>query len=349
MGAFSIAFDIIIVGALALPWVLLVIHVFFSANESSLKKLLDWVKDQNQPAVAGVLLFAMTYSLGSAVSRIAQDFFDDDDLHIQVSNYLLQVGVTETSIRTDVFCNTLKPETVAAKPSDPLTEKREPSKTTDLKPSDPLAEKREQFRKTDPDCKYTGRWIVPKPDEWIDNQEKLVGDVFPIQEAAVLLQGTDKNERLRQFHDQIMVLRGAAFSGLIAFSLCLFWWSTNLRSTLRWAVPSVYLFPGLIALYHHLRERSASDPPYMEFTLLVLAAAGWCLLWQHRLKQRRVPGELGVLNGRRKIRAAHLVLSFFLTATAFLGWWATQVLYDQTVIYSYQALIEGPAKPVTPK
>jgi hypothetical protein len=99
MGAFSIAFDIIIVGALALPWVLLVIHVFFSANESSLKKLLDWVKDQNQPAVAGVLLFAMTYSLGSAVSRIAQDFFDDDDLHIQVSNYLLQVGVTETSIR----------------------------------------------------------------------------------------------------------------------------------------------------------------------------------------------------------------------------------------------------------
>jgi len=80
MGAFTIAFDIIVVGALALPWVFLVIHLFFSQNESSLKKLLGWVKDQQQPALAGILLFAIAFPLGSIVSRIAQDFFDDDDL-----------------------------------------------------------------------------------------------------------------------------------------------------------------------------------------------------------------------------------------------------------------------------
>jgi len=46
MGAISIAFDIIIVGALALPWVLLVIHLFFSNDESSLRTLPAWVSNK---------------------------------------------------------------------------------------------------------------------------------------------------------------------------------------------------------------------------------------------------------------------------------------------------------------
>jgi hypothetical protein len=49
MGAFSIAFDTIIVGSLALTWVLLVIHLFFSDNELRIGKILDWVGKQNQP------------------------------------------------------------------------------------------------------------------------------------------------------------------------------------------------------------------------------------------------------------------------------------------------------------
>src|ERR1700692_4945902 len=196
MGAFSRAFDIVVVGALALSWVLLVLHLFFSDNESSLKKLLDWVKEQQQPALAGVLLFAMAFPLGSGVSRIAQDFFDDDDLHIPVFHYLLRVGVTESSIRTDVFCKTFNPDQAASTSSNPPTEnpeqlkvndpkseeefaknctpsnaadsrspdssvkKREPAKTMDSKRSDPLRAKGEQFRSTDPDCTYTGRWVI---------------------------------------------------------------------------------------------------------------------------------------------------------------------------------------------
>ena len=58
MGALTIAFDTTIVGALALPWVILVIHLFFLEGESSIEVLLRWIRRQNQPAVAGVLLFA---------------------------------------------------------------------------------------------------------------------------------------------------------------------------------------------------------------------------------------------------------------------------------------------------
>src|ERR1700731_23073 len=124
MSALSVGFDTIIVGALALPWVLLVLHLFFSENESSVQALVDWVNKQSQPAGAGVLLFAVTYSLGSAVSRIAQDFFDDDDLHVQLGGHLFQIGVTETSIRTSVYCETLKRGVATEKPSEPFAEER---------------------------------------------------------------------------------------------------------------------------------------------------------------------------------------------------------------------------------
>ena len=326
MGALSIAFDTIIVGALALPWVLLVIHLFFSDNESRIGNLLEWVSQQNQPAVAGVLLFAAAFSLGSAVSRIAQDFFDDEDLHIQVSSYLFQVGVTETSIRTDVYCQTLHRGVVAEKPGEPSTGKRE------------------HFRENDSNCDYTARWIVRKTHDWIDKQQSLATDLFHVQEAALQLKGTDATERIRQFHDQIMVLRGATFDGLIAFSLLLFWWSAKFRSRLRWAVLLLYLVPGGIAMFNHVRERAASDPPYMEFTLLSLAAAGWYVLWQRRAQGISLPVEPGAPPARVEVRIAYLVLALFLTAAGFLGWWATQVLYDQQVIYSYRALSEAPAK-----
>jgi hypothetical protein len=41
------------------------------------------------------------------------------------------------------------------------------------------------------------------------------------------------------------------------------------------------------------------------------------------------------------------MLAAFLSSTAFLGWWATQVLYDQQVFYSYQALLQN-QKPAAP-
>ena len=43
MGALTIAFDTIIVGALALPWVLLAIHLFFFEGENRLGGVLNWV------------------------------------------------------------------------------------------------------------------------------------------------------------------------------------------------------------------------------------------------------------------------------------------------------------------
>lgn len=108
MGALTIAFDTTIVGALALPWVLLVIHLFFFEGENRLEGVLDWVKRKQQQAAVGVLLFALTYTLGSALSRTARDFFNDDDLRAQIHWQLFRVGVTEDRIVASVYCNALE-------------------------------------------------------------------------------------------------------------------------------------------------------------------------------------------------------------------------------------------------
>jgi hypothetical protein len=339
MGAFSIAFDTIIVGSLALTWVLLVVHLFFSDKELSIGKLLDWVSQQNQPAVAGVLLFAIAYSLGSAVSRIAQDFFDDDDMHFRIDHVLFRVGVTESSIRTDVFCHTL------------------PSESQTPKEGDPIAQKRAAFKDKNQDCTYTGRWILrqavdPNTNQmitatWLSEQEDHAEEIFRFQEAMVLLQGTDPTERLRQFHDQIMVLRGAAFNGILAFSLCLFWWSAKFQSWLRWTVLLPYLLSGAITMSNHLRGHP-NGPPFMEFTLMSLAAAGFRLLWKYRPKKDGAGQESAAQKSLPPVRLAYVALSLFLTVAAILGWWATQALYDQQAIYSYQALSAAATRPPHP-
>ncbi len=334
MGSFSIAFDTIVVGALALPWIFLVIHLFFPENESRISSLVDWVNKQNQPAVAGLLLFAMAYPLGSVVSRIAQDCFDDDDLYLQANQRVFRVGVTmtQTSILTHVYCQEKDQGLISKTLIDALSNKPGQSETNDSP------------------CLFKGHWLIPGTHRHLSHSEGLAGDVFHVQEGALLLQGTDKNERLRQFHDERMVLRGAAFDGLVAFSLCLFWWNADRKSRLRYLLPLVYLVPGSIALHNHfLTEREASNPPLLEFTLLVLALAGWYLLWESRSKGKGKPAEPTAQDSRGHIHPAYLLLALFLTVTAFLGWQATEALYDQQVIYSsYKILSEIPGTPPTP-
>jgi hypothetical protein len=275
----------------------------------------------------------MAYPLGSVVSRIAQDCFDDDDLYVEAFGQLFRVGVTTTgtSILTRVYCQEKRQGLISQTLIDSLTQP-------------------DQSGPNDPACRYRESWIIPHTHEHISRAEGVAVDIFHVQEGALLLQGTDKNERIRQYHDERMVLRGATFDGVVAFSLCLFWWSAERRSRLRYAVPFVYLVPGGIALHNHFRiGRAASNPPLLEFTLVVLALAGWYLIWQRR-PRTGVPGEPGGQNATGHIRTSYLVLSLLLTVTAFLGWQATEVLYDQQVIYSsYKALNEVQTRPVTPQ
>ena len=351
MGALTIAFDITIVGALALPWVLIVIQLFFVENENRLEEILDWVKGKEQQAAAGVLLFAMTYTLGSAVSRTAHDFFNDDDLRVQVGWRLFRVGVTEDRIVTRAYCDLRNSNLL-------------PAGAENRAISEKLATFRTQA--TTPACQRALMWT--ERHKYEEKDDYLIGtasNLFALQEDALLLKGEDATLRLRQLHDQIMVLRGASFNGLIGFSLCVFAMGAKLRrekprSWLRlafMAAPVVYLLVALIATVNHFAERAPSDPPYMEFTLALLALVGAWLVWKPPSQKSLDEAQAKETDDSKKEkkciwRVEHwsrlVVLSAILTTAAVLGWWSTEVLYVEQVVYSYDSQIhqiQGAAAP----
>src|SRR5258706_14484628 len=104
MDALKIAVDTLIVGALAAPWLLLLIDFFFpevrengsEEGTGRLSRLLSLVGEKNRGTVAAVLLAATAYLLGAGVSRVAEDFFDDEDSPVKL---------TESQIRANVYCN----------------------------------------------------------------------------------------------------------------------------------------------------------------------------------------------------------------------------------------------------
>jgi hypothetical protein len=345
MGALTIAFDTTIVGALAFFWVLMVVHLFFVNGENRLGKILDWVKDQEQPAVVGVLLFAMTYTLGSAVSRMAQDLFNDDDLYLQVPGRLFRAGLTEDRIHTRVYCDMYDDHLLMAGTENPAL-LGEIYTFQALKAKKPL-------------CWLTLRWSVryTYDREADDKLKDTAVDIFSLQENALMVKGEDYTVRLRQIHNQIMVLRGAAFNGLIGFSLCVFALGKALRREkhgpwIRLAVvpvPALYFAVALISTVHHFGEREPLDPPYMEFTLLLLALVGAWLVWrppsppkaeEPRAKETVAGKKPGAKCDWQSADWARLgVLSAILSTAAVLGWWSTEVLYAQQVIYAYDSQI----------
>jgi hypothetical protein len=96
MDALKLAFDTIIVGVLALPWLAIVIDLFLASKPGQEKQFLSLLQSGSQvpPAAAGVVLFSVAYLLGAALSRVSGDFFNDDDL----------LQFTEDRIRTMVYC-----------------------------------------------------------------------------------------------------------------------------------------------------------------------------------------------------------------------------------------------------
>jgi hypothetical protein len=370
MGALTIAFDITIVGALALPWVLIVMQLFFFEGETRLEGALDWVKEKEQQAATGVLLFAMTYTLGSAVSRTAHDFFNDDDLRVQVGSRLFRVGVTEDRIVASVYCHVDKDLLHAERENPVIFEKNVAFRTQALSDG----------------CRRTLTWSErqgwserKKYNKAEDDLIEGARDLFSLQENGLLLKGEDATLRLRQLHDQIMVLRGAAFNGLIGFSLCVFAWGAkswrekprSWRSMALVGMPALYFLVALIATVNHFAERAPSDPPYMEFTLFLLAFAGAWLVWKPMLAQNKADANHTQVHkaqtdearakktgGGNEAEKKHdwkiehwprlVLLSALLATAAVLGWWSTEVLYAEQVVYSYDSQLhqsQGAAAP----
>jgi hypothetical protein len=329
MDSLKFAFDTLIIGALALPWLWLFMRIFFQRtdNQKDIKfPVIDAFPDATKELVGGVLILAVGYFLGSAVSRVSSDFFDDRDILLGLP--------TQSSIRQGVYIHeycdahgvliaTKLPAELAA-----LTGGR------------------------------AGFCREPDLDE-------LITEFFGLQEGRLLLVGEDKLARLREFHDQIEILRGAILNGgllfmLSSFALCALYRDRAPTGKLRTLLKGASYLPALTMLIfglwtmgmHFSRlgqpEAAAStanfaetgqaapapiaplavnryegyrDPPLAEAVMILLGIGGLLL---------RLSGE-----NPRLYRNVCLIAAV-LTITAYGSWWWTEVIYDEQVIHSVE-------------
>ena len=365
MEALKFAFDTLIIGALALPWLWLFMRIFFQRGATKHDKitfpLIDLLSPSTQEYVGLALIIGIGYFLGCAVSRISSDFFDDDEILLGMPNHVsIQKGVY-----LHEYCD----------PHSVLVE------TQVLPLPVEIHGGKADF------CNEFEKDGSKEKDEVL---EQAITEVFRLQESKLLLEGEEKLGRVREFHDQIEILRGAALNTAMLFALSCF----GLCKLYRTRKPADLPVQGA----QNESLPNAKNPPQITFfaklknffaqkispsklrillTCVSYAPAVACLalgVWamtQHYVRQYRADNYLsqhktettpprnpyeaqkdpplaesllillgvgGLLvpladDNPRLFRNVCLMAGV-LTLIAYGSWWWTEVLYDQQVIHS---------------
>jgi hypothetical protein len=312
MDAFKFAFETTIVGLLALPWLVCAILLLIPIKELRVptktdpkSSEIDLVSKLLEPAPLGIATLALVYFLGSAVTPLANQLLDDQDLPIikirqirsaalllypdWVKQGALMAGspplVTQMS---DGFFNTINTENCKAP------------------------------RKNVADC------------------QKKANDLFVIQEQLILREGTNQIDRINRLREQVIVLRGAVFNGLVLVVLCCYGcfsrpYNQPLAAisqdgvTLGRTILTVGLASTLIWIAWHygkidLFRRDMDDPPIMELGLLLLGLVGVRTAWKGVVQRSYLPA---------------LVLSSLMVVLAYGAWWWTEYLYTKDVVAAF--------------
>ena len=299
MDVFKFAFETVVVGILALPWLLILTYLFsadsLTSGHSDGSALLSSVPENIRQPVANVLLFAVVYVVGCAVSPLAKDALDDDDLALFGRKL-----PTERRIRQEVYCehNVWLPYAPRWLPQEGLYLKTLcPADGSDTSKADTAAST----------------------------------EVFRSQETAVLLEA--QSQRIRQLHEEIIVLQGAVFSALLCSLLCLLGWSSTKWPKSIWAAvaPLLILTFAGFSLFHHISDSKKGfrfdDPPLMEFVLLLVGLVGaWTVFHPPKTARRFGSWALAAL---------------LLGMVTYGGWWWAQVNYLEHVIHTFAALPIG--------
>jgi len=79
MDAFKLAFETILVGALAIPWIGMMVVLLNRNLSGGVRQVARIVPKPCTPAAVGVAAFSFAYLLGSAITPVAQEFLSDMD------------------------------------------------------------------------------------------------------------------------------------------------------------------------------------------------------------------------------------------------------------------------------
>ena len=324
MDVFKLAFETIIVGLLAFPWLGVAAYLLFPDFLIDLtKKIPNLVKD-NQASL-GVAVLTLAYCLGSAILPIANQLVNDEHWPLP-----------ENAIRCLVFTqqqDKLKAIGYTALPKDThfLPDKLEPQHCSPLgqifgKGPAGIGER----------ILWFGQLLAGFPMK-LEDDDKIIKEkiltLFEQEESAVLNQISDKTEQLRQLRERIVVLRGAVFSGLVLFLICLFAYFARVPGyPSNWKRPYCgYLLAAWFTAfvfrngYQDLKNQDIFDIPVLESLIAVITIFGFNLV------RRGVNSQ--VFRTKRWV-----LVALFFTGLTYGGWMMSEIIYDQKVISLFSVL-----------
>lgn len=326
MEAFKFAFETIVIGFLALPWLLIMLDLT-RADPLTLRSIGGLVKaipGDSGSTLLGVTMFTACYLLGSAISPVASEFLNDED-------WIGHVLPTEQQTQTRAYFTRMSwperekwAESVGTAHCNALT--LAAAESSNLIPSE---------------CGTRG----------------LLRN-FEMEESSLQLKGTDKTEHINRLRERLSILRGATFNAfvfllLMIFALCSRWrarlqlykeklqeettalpvshLSRQLLSSGRRVSGWLALLPPLLIVVFALRygfedliNNDITDMPVMEAVLLFLGAFGLYLAARP-------------LAPRVYVNLWSCSFALFFTVLIYGGYACTEVNYDSEVHRLYSA------------
>ena len=306
MEVLKLAFETVIIGLFALPWVWVMIDLvkpdLFEA--SRITRLTELIPEEMRAPVIGLALFSLVYLLGSMIAPVSSEFLNDKDM-------LGGLLPTEEKIQAWAYRQGGSPPIPVLATS---TVKKVSLKSNDVHSAAELEDER---------C-------------------HAIHQEFQREESALLSRGADKCERINRLHEQLTVLRGATFSAFALMVLCGFAWCTRCTKAQDGAGESgpfwlqtrrlgaFLLALGVISvavreLMADLHNPEVGDMPVAELVLLVLGGLGMYI-------------AIRGARSRFHFHALAFVFSLCFMFLCYSGYGCTENSYDQAVFSTYRAL-----------
>jgi len=177
-----------------------------------LPRIKSWIEGTNQ-SLAGAALLVTAYCLGSAILPISAQLVNDE--HWPLPEDAIRCRVTEeeqSRLKLVKYSSLPNPQVARSHGSacacSLWSRVRGGGKTNP---------------KRTPTASLVRNEAVSKEQLYgADGQQKVILAQFEVLENRALGQGTNRDELFRQLQERMIVLRGAVFSGLILFLICLF-------------------------------------------------------------------------------------------------------------------------------
>jgi hypothetical protein len=344
MDVFKLAFETTIVGLLAFLWLGMAVDLVYPAFFAEIVP--EARGDGKSDALLGVGVLSLAYCIGSAIVPISGQLVNDEHWPVPEDSIRCLV-LEEQNQRLDGIkqIELLKPY----EPGDDFDvchrgfferfREKNPETNQRIVTRDTIwAGVLKTFDRRDKDRQAQDAKKQRESDKKLDN----ILTKFQLIETKILNQQTEITDRLKLLHERIVVLRGAVFSGISLFLICLFGtiasangnsspWKRRLWGTLLAVALTLFsVVNGLEDLSHfHI-----SDIPALESLLGIITLFGGFLVY-YGVKDRPYLGKRIVL-----------VAGFF-AALSYGGWMWSEAIYDQQVISSYAVLERGPRPAVS--